>query len=342
MSGESPDLSSRPAQGTGERAMRLFFFACAVVSVLTTLGIIVALVSPAAKFFRVTGVLLGVPPEQTVPLAEFLTGTTWSPEIQPRQYGVLPLVTNTLLIVVGSAVVALPLGVATAIYLSEYASHRVRSTLKPGLEVLAGVPTVVYGYFALVYITPLFDAILPISVPIIPGWVPLLPEFLFTLPDIGTFNALSASVVVGIMIIPMVSSISEDAMSAVPDDLREAGYGMGGTKFDVSTTVVVPAAISGILSSFILALSRAVGETMAVTIAAGMTPTLANPLNPADYMQSIQPMTAAMVQLATGDISALGRSYRSLFAIGLTLFVITLAMNIISDLIAQRYREAYE
>mgnify|MGYP000722414466 CR=1 FL=1 len=221
---------------------------------------------------------------------------------------------------IGSAVIAIPLGVATAIYLSEYASARARSVLKPALEILAGVPTVVYGFFALIYITPALSVVLP---------------------SIGTFNLLSASIVVGIMIIPMVASISEDAMSAVPDELRQAGYGMGATKFDVATGIVVPAALSGIFSSFILALSRAIGETMAVTIAAGSRAQFLNPVNPASFLEGSLPMTAAMVQLLLGDITGGGLAYRSLFAIGLVLFVITLVMNVISDFVAQRYREEY-
>jgi phosphate transport system permease protein len=302
--------------------MGVFFLVCASLSVLTTLGIIVALVTPAAHFFRFSGTLLGVPASETIPLVDFLTGTEWSPAIKPFRFGVLPLVTNTLMITFGSALIALPFGLGTAIYLSEYASPRMRSVLKPSLEVLAGIPTVVYGFFALVYITPIIDANTPI--------------------DLGTFNALSASIMVGIMIIPMVSSISEDAMSAVPDSLRQAGYGMGATKFDVATGIVVPAAISGIASSFILALSRAIGETMIVVVAAGNTPKFLNPIDPSAYTQSIQTMTAAMVELATGDISTLGMKYRSLFAIGITLFFITLAMNVLSDFITQRYREVYD
>jgi phosphate transport system permease protein len=193
--------------------------------------------------------------------------------------------------------------------------------LKPALEVLAGVPTVIYGYFALVYITPALDAFLPVS----------------------TFNALSASIVVGIMIIPMVSSISEDAMHAVPDSLREASYGLGATKFTVSTSVVVPAALSGVFSSFILALSRAIGETMAVTIAAGQTPRLVDLTDPAGlFLNSIQTMTAAMVQIGASDVVGQSVAYRSLFAVGLTLFVMTLLMNLASAWISSRYREVYE
>ena len=281
---------------------------------MTTLAIIVLLTTEAAKFFSITASLLGVEGE-TVSLVDFFTGTTW--QTSTGEYGVLPLVAGTLMVVIGSAIIALPLGVGTAIYLSEYASPQLRSKLKPALEILAGVPTVVYGFFALIYITPALGTVLP---------------------DIAFFNMASAAIVVGIMIIPMVASISEDAMSAVPDELREAGYGLGATKFDVSTGVVVPAAASGIFSSFILALSRAIGET----IAAGSQARFLNPLDPTAYLEGAMPMTAAMIQLLTGDITGGGLAYRSLFAIGLTLFVITLLMNVVSDLIAARYREEYE
>ncbi|KAB1193448.1 phosphate ABC transporter permease subunit PstC [Haloferax sp. MBLA0076] len=311
------DLTRKTENSPRELLTRSFFFLCAALSVVTTISIVALLVTEAAKFFTLTAPLMGVTGE-TASLVDFLTGTTW--QIHNQEFGVLALVSATLMITIGSAIIALPLGVATAIYLSEYASKQARSVLKPALEILAGVPTVVYGFFALIYITPAIGVVLP---------------------GIGTFNILSASIVVGIMIIPMVASISEDAMSAVPDDLRQAGYGMGATKFDVSTGIVVPAALSGIFSSFILALSRAIGETMAVTVAAGAQAKFLNPLDPSSYLEGALPMTAAMVQLLTGDITGGGLAYRSLFAIGLVLFVITLIMNIISDYVAQRYREAY-
>ncbi|AUV83032.1 phosphate ABC transporter permease subunit PstC [Salinigranum rubrum] len=311
------DLTRNTENAPQELLTRTFFFLCAALSIVTTVSIILLLVTEAAKFFTVTAPLMGVE-GPTASVVDFLTGTTW--QINNQEFGVLALVSATLMITIGSAVVALPLGVATAIYLSEYADPRHRAFLKPALEVLAGIPTVVYGFFALIYITPAIQTVLP---------------------ETGTFNLISASLVVGIMIIPMVASISEDAMSAVPDELRQAGYGMGATKFDVSTGIVVPAALSGIFSSFILALSRAIGETMAVTVAAGSRAQFLNPLNPAAYQEGALPMTAAMVQLLLGDITGGGLAYRSLFAIGLTLFVITLVMNIISDFVAQRYREEY-
>jgi len=303
-----PDFSHdgiRTARGT---AFRYLFMLCALLSILTTAAIVLTLLIDAVDFFA------------QVSLVEFLTGTTWNPTHEPVSFGVLPLISGTLVITVGSAMVALPIGLLTAIYLSEYASERRRAYLKPALEVLAGVPTVVYGYFALVYVTPALDTFLPLS----------------------TFNALSASIMVGIMIIPMVSSLSEDAMSAVPDSLRQASYGLGATKYTVSTSVVVPAALSGIFSSFILALSRAIGETMIVAIAAGQTPRMVDLTDPAGmFLNSIQPMTSAMVQIGTGDIVGQGPAYKSLFAVGLTLFVITFVMNLISEFVASRYREVY-
>ncbi len=311
------DITTRTENDPRELLVRALFFGCAILSILTTLGIIVLLVTEAMKFFSVTAVLIGVGGE-TVGLLEFLTGTTWQPS--NGVFGVLPLVSGTLIVTVGSGVIALPLGVATAMYLSEYASSDAREVLKPALEVLAGIPTVVYGVFAVVYITPFLEIFFP---------------------SISFFNALSASVVVGIMIIPMVASISEDAMSAVPDELREAGYGMGATKFEVATGVVLPASASGIFSSFILGLSRAIGETMAVVLAMGGIANLYDPTDPASFLEPGLTMTAGMVQLLNSDISGGGIAYQALFAVGLVLFVITLAMNVISDLVAARYREEY-
>ncbi|MFP4589876.1 MAG: phosphate ABC transporter permease subunit PstC [Halobacteriales archaeon] len=303
------DLSRSRGRSARATFARAVFALCAAISILTTAGIVLTLLVDAVDFFGTVGVL------------DFLTGTTWRPTNPPVSFGVLPLISGTLVVTVGSALIALPIGLLTAIYLSEFASDRRRAVLKPALEVLAGVPTVIYGYFALVYITPALDLVLPIS----------------------TFNALSASIVVGIMIVPMVSSISEDAMHAVPDSLRHAGYGLGATKFTVSTSVVVPAALSGIFSSFILALSRAIGETMAVTIAAGQTPRLVEFTDPAGtFLESIQTMTAAMVQIGASDVIGDSIEYKSLFAVGLTLFVMTLAMNVVSEWIARRYREEYE
>ena len=333
--GHTPDLTREGGFRTvRESAYKYALAGCAVLSVLTTVGIIAVLVLDAADFFAV------------VPITEFLTGTEFRPNLEPVAFGALPLILGTLLITVGAAFIALPVGLLTAIYLSEYASARTRSILKPMLEVLAGVPTVVYGYFALVYITPALNVV-------IDGLNGLLGT---QVSSLGLFNGLSASIVVGIMIIPMVSSISEDAMSSVPDSLRQAGYGLGATKFNVSLRVVVPAAISGIASSFILAISRAIGETMAVVLAAGSQPPDLPQVQTAFgvipyvspggllslYSESSATMTVAMINLAQGDISGGSTAYKALFAIGLTLFVITLAMNVVSDAIANRYREEYE
>ena len=277
---------------------------CGAVSILTTVGIVAVLLWESLGFFR-----------EVSPIA-FLTGTQWSPQFTSRQYGVLPLVAGSLVIAVIAAAVALPIGLMAAIYLSEYAPERTRRILKPILEVLAGVPTVVYGYFALTFVTPILRSIWPGT------------EF---------FNALSAAIVMGIMIVPMVSSLSEDAMSAVPDSLRQGAYALGATKFEVATRTVVPAALSGIVASFILAISRAIGETMIVTIAAGAQAKLT--LNP---LESMQTMTAYIAQTSMGEASQGSVEYRTIFAVGLLLFVITLLMNIISGFVLRRFREVYE
>jgi phosphate transport system permease protein len=310
MSTDTTDAITTPPEGaTRERVYRLILFACAAASILVTLGIVFVLTRDAIRFFGMYD-----------PVA-FFTGSEWVVDADRPELGVLAPLSGTILVTILSAAVALPIGLAAATYLSEYASERARSVLKPALEILAGIPTVVYGFFALVYVTP----------------------FLATLGlPVGTFNTLSASIMVGIMIIPMVSSLSEDAMSAVPDSLRQAGYGMGATKFEVSTGVVIPAAISGIFSSFILALSRAIGETMIVAVAMGQSPQLLNFTEPlANLFESNQTMTAAMIQLVSAENNA-GAIYYSMFAVGLTLFVVTFLMNLASNLIASRYQEEYE
>ena len=307
-----------------ERLYGQLLAACAVLTIAVTVGIILSLSGQALTFFG------------HVSPIDFLTGQNWSPLSNTPSYGVIPLISGTLIVTVGSAVIALPVGLGAAIYLSEYASSRVRGIVKPLIEILAGIPTVIYGYFALVYLTPLLDAPLPIRQTIIPG------EFVLVVPSISTFNALSASIAVGVMIIPMVSSISEDALSAVPDSLREAGYGLGSTKFDVSTSIVVPAATSGIVSSYVLALSRAIGETMIVVVAAGESPkmpTFPNILE--NFTESIETMTVAMVNIASAESLGETVAYESMFAIGLTLFAITLTMNYIAELISRQYREEY-
>lgn len=278
---------------------------CALVSVLTTIGIVFTLIKETASFF------------QDVPFLHFITGTEWTALFSgaQQQFGVLPLINGTLLVTVGAAVVAIPLGLFSAIYLSEYAPDKVRRILKPVLEILAGIPTVVYGFFAFTFVTP------------------LLKNFI---PGIGSFNALSASIVVGIMIIPMIASLSEDAMSSVPRGVREAAYAMGSTRLEVAMKVVVPAALSGIIASFVLGISRAIGETMIVTIAAGATPTMS-----LDPTQSIQTMTAYMVQAASGDISYGTTAYKSIYAVGMTLFIFTMIMNLFAQYISRRFKEEY-
>ncbi len=279
-------------------------FLSAAISILTTVGIVIVLVYEAAGFFR------------EIPVWDFLTGTRWAPLFVPRSFGVLPLLSGSLLVAGGAAVVAIPVGLAAAIYLSEYATPRVRGILKPALEVLAGVPTVVYGFFALTFVTPILQRI----------W-----------PETQIFNALSASLVVGIMIVPVVASLSEDALSAVPRPLREGAYALGATRLEVSLRTVLPAALSGVIASFLLALSRAIGETMIVAIAAGATPNLT--LNP---LVSVQTMTAYIVQVSMGEVSFGTVEYRTIFAVGLTLFALTLLMNVVSNVILRRYREVYE
>lgn len=277
--------------------------ACALISILTTIGIVVMLLVQSAGFFSKVSIL------------EFFTETRWTPLFQPQHFGVLPLVGGTLLTAGIAILVALPIGLASAIYLSEYAKERVRRVVKPLLEILAGIPTVVYGYFALTFVTPLLRNIFP---------------------NMIVFNALSAGLVMGIMIIPMVSSLSEDAMVAVPRSLRDAAYGLGATRFEVATRVVMPAAISGIVAACILALSRAVGETMIVAIAAGSTPKLT--LNP---LESIQTMTAYIVQISLGETPHGTVEYYTIFAVGLLLFIMTLLMNLFSQWFVRRYREKY-
>jgi phosphate transport system permease protein len=289
----------------GERLIKGALLACGVLSVGTTFAIVASLAAETVDFFR------------EVPLPDYFTGTTWAPTFSPPHFGVLPLITATLLMTGIAALVAFPLGVGTAIYLSEYAKPRVRKVVKPFLEVLAGIPTVALGYFALTFITP------TLVQPLIPGT--------------RIFNALSAGLVVGVMIIPLVASISEDAMRAVPAGLREAAYGMGATRRTVATRVVVPAALSGIAAAFILGLSRAIGETMIVTIAGGLNPNLT-----LDVREPMEAMTAFIVQVSLGDTPAGSTAYKTIFAVGTTLFAMTLGLNILSHRIVRRFRERYE
>lgn len=292
-----------PVRGLGERGVWLMCLACAMVSVVTTFGIIYVLGLEAVQFF------------QKVSLLEFFTGTRWSPLIRPASFGILPLLAGTLQITLGAALVAVPLGLLSALYLSEYAKPGVRKMLKPVLEILAGIPTVVYGYFAVYFVTPALRELFP---------------------SVQVYNAASGAIVVGIMILPLVSSLCEDALSAVPRALREGAYALGSTKMEVSLKVVVPAALSGIMAAVILAVSRAVGETMAVTLAAGQTPKLT--LNPAE---SIQTMTAYIVQVSKGDTPTGTIEYQTIFAVGATLFLITMLLNVVAARIVRRYRTVY-
>ena len=289
---------------TFERLIQLALYLCAAISALTTIGIVVVLLVEALQFFN------------DVSPWDFLFGTKWSPLLKPQHFGILPLLCGTCLVAAGAAVVAIPIGLCTAIYLSEYAPKWVREMVKPLLEILAGIPSVVYGYLAIVFVSPIIRSMFESA---------------------NVFNAASASIVVGIMILPMIVSLSEEVLRAVPRSLREASYALGATKLDVTLRVVIPAAFSGILASFLLAISRAVGETMAVTLAAGATPKLT--LNP---LESIQTMTAYIVQVSQGDTPAGTVEYRTIFAVGLALFFSTMLMNILAQWILRRTREKYE
>jgi phosphate transport system permease protein len=288
----------------GEDVIKGLLALCAFVSVATTVGIVAALLLPALDFFR------------EISVVDFLTGTNWSPLFEPSSFGVLPLVAGTLVVTLWACLVALPLGLGAAIYLSEYARPRVRSVLKPALEVLAGIPTVVFGFFALTFVTPL-------------------------LRDLGLeveiFNALAAGLVMGVLLIPIVASLSEDAMVAVPRELRDGAYALGSTRLQVSTRVVVPAAISGITASFVLAISRAVGETMIVLIACGQRPNLTF-----DARQGMETMTAFIGATGAGDVPTGSIEYKTIFAVGLTLFALTLVMNLLAIRLVRRFRQAYE
>jgi phosphate transport system permease protein len=288
----------------GEQFVHAILFLAAAISVLTTVGIVFSLLAPAIDFFR------------EVSVWEFVSGTTWAPLFLDAHFGVLPLVVGTFLISFLSALVAFPLGVGVAIYLSEYAKPRVTAALKPILEILAAIPTVVLGYFALTFVTPF-------------------------LRDIGLgveiFNALSASLVLGVMLIPTIASLSEDAMAAVPRELRDGGYALGADKLQVSTRIVVPAAISGIIAAFVLGFSRAVGETMIVLIAAGQLAQITF-----DPRETIETMTAFIGATGNGDVPTGSIEYKTIFAVGLTLFLMTLVLNLISIRLVRKYREVYE
>ena len=288
----------------GEDVVKGALAVCALISVATTVGIVVALFAPAFEFLR------------GVPLIDFLTGREWAPLFEPAHFGVLPLIAGTLLVTAIASVVAMPLGLGAAIYLSEYAGHRARGFLKPALEMLAGIPTIVFGYFALTFVTPL-------------------------LRDLGIqvdiFNTLSAGLVMGVMLMPTVASLSEDALGAVPRDLRDGAYALGSTRVQVATRIAVPAAVSGIVASFVLAISRAVGETMIVLIAMGQQPNLTF-----DPREAAEAMTAFIAATGAGDVPTGSIEYKTIFAVGALLFVLTLAMNVVAIRLVRRYREVYE
>ena len=288
----------------GELVIKALLGLCALISVATTIGIIAALFIPAFEFF------------QDISIVDFVTGKEWAPLFEPALFGVVPLVVGTLSVTFWAVLVAIPFGLGAAIYLSEYASVRTRKVLKPMLELLAGIPTIVYGYFALTFFTPL-------------------------LRDLGIgvdiFNTLSAGLVMGVMILPTVASLSEDAMSAVPRDLRDGAFALGSTRREVATRIVVPAAISGIIAAFVLGISRAVGETMIALVAAGQQPNLSF-----DPRAAVETMSAFIAATGAGDVPTGSLEYKTIFAVGATLFVMTLILNVISIRLVERFREEYE
>jgi phosphate transport system permease protein len=293
-----------PRKRWGEVIVKGLLALCALVSVATTLGIVVALFLPAFQFF------------QEVNFLDYITGTEWAPLFLQANFGVLPLIAGTLSVTFWACLVAIPFGLGAAIFLSEYARPRTRKILKPALELLAGIPTVVFGYFALTFVTPL-------------------------LRDLGIhmeiFNALSAGLVMGVMIIPTVASLSEDAMTAVPRDLRDGAYALGSNKLQVSTRVVVPAAVSGIVAAFVLGISRAIGETMIALLAAGQQPNLTF-----DPRQAVETMAAFIAATGAGDVPTGSLEYKTIFAVGATLFAMTLVVNAVAIRLVRRFREAYE
>jgi phosphate transport system permease protein len=297
-------LTRRKKQKIKEGGIKGLLFIAAFISVLTTVGIIGVLLFETIDFFK------------AVSIVDFLTDTKWTPLFHEKHFGIMPLVVGTLLVTIIAMCVAIPLGLMSAVYLSEYASSTTRNAIKPILEVLAGIPTVVYGYFALLFVTPLLQNLFP---------------------SMSGFNAISPGIVMGIMILPMISSLSEDALQAVPYSLREGSYALGSTRLQTATKVVFPAALSGILSSVILAVSRAIGETMIVTIAAGQMPRLT--LNP---LEGIQTITSYIVQVSLGDTPSGTIEHQTIYAAGMTLFIFTLALNLLSNRIRDRFREEYE
>jgi phosphate transport system permease protein len=302
---EAPSLRAARRRW-GELLIKGLLGLAALISLLTTAGIVYALLEETIVFFRQVGV------------GEYLFGTKWSPLFEPGSFGVLPLIAGTFATTFVALLVAIPLGLGAAIYLSEYARPRVRKVIKPALELLAGIPTIVFGYFALTFFTP----------EILRGFFNL---------HVGVFNALAAGIIIGFLIIPIVASISEDAMRSVPQSLREGAFGLGASKFQATVRVVFPAALSGIVASIVLAMSRAVGETMVVVLAGGLQPQWG-----ANVGQSMETLTAFIASTAGGDVPTGSVEYKTLFAVGTTLFVITLVMNIISIRFVRKYRQVYE
>ncbi len=290
-----------------ERSIETVVFVSAFLTVAVTVSIVVVLGQETWRFFR----------DEQVTVWQFFTGTRWAPLAGgTRYFGIWPLLCGTLMVTVVAMAIALPLGLVTAVYLSEYASEKLRGVLKPTLELLAGIPTVVYGFFALTAITPFLKLFLP---------------------GLGVYNALSAGIAVGVLCLPTVTSLTEDALRSIPQSLREAAYGLGGTRFDVATKVVVPAAMSGLVSATLLAIARAVGETMIVALAAGSMPQLT-----LDPRQEIQTMTGFMVQMALGDVNNFGVEYLSMYAVAAMLFVVTLVLTVLGNWVRRRYREVYQ
>jgi phosphate transport system permease protein len=294
-----------PRSRSTERAIEFALRAAAAVGIITTVGIIAVLTVEALLFFV-----------EVSPI-DFFTGTRWSASIKPFAFGVIPLVVSTLMIAAIALAIAVPVGILAAVWMSEFASMRARNIVKPILEVLASIPTIVYGFFAITVITPLLKATI--------------------LPELGTFSALSAGIVVGILILPLIASLTEDALRAVPRGLREGSYAMGATRWETIRRVLLPAALSGIAAAIILAMSRAIGETMAVVLAAGTNPQLT-----IDPTESVQTMTAFIVQISLGDTPADSLQFKALFAVGATLFAMTFALNMISSWIVAKYRNEYD
>lgn len=300
---EMIEKNNAKKNGTSDKIAPIILGIFAVFSILATIGIIVTLLTETITFFT------------RVSFADFFLTMDWNPFSSTPKYGIWALILGTLKITVIATIVAVPIGLGAALYLSEYASSRARSIIKPILEILSGIPTIVFGFFALTFVTPILRSVFP---------------------ELGSFNSISPGIVVGVMIIPLISSMSEDAMSSVPNKMREGALGLGATKFEVATKVVLPAATSGIMASIVLAISRAIGETMIVSLAAGSTPSAS-----LDLTGSIQTMTGYIVQVATGDATFGSDIYYSIYAVGFTLFLFTLIMNLISHWITKRFREEY-